>query len=297
MTLLQSPACPDNHDFLNLLLSILLTIGIVFSYTPQHYKIIKHKTSEGLSPWFLFLGGISSSSTVWNLLLLQWDVVLCCRVWNAGTCFENVLGIIQVTAQWCMFSLIIMLYLIYFPPSKKYIPVYRQSHFSAPSSPTATSPLLSASQSSSPTRHGSRFPETTERMYTRQWKISLGIAATVIIYFVVCMATGIGLIVMDAGAGEGRERVIAFGGVLGGIATLMTMFQFLPQIVKTYKRKSVGAVSIPMMCIQTPGTLVLVYSLSLRPNTNISTYLSYLVAATLQGSLLVLCLYYTYHEK
>jgi len=278
--------CPRHHDSLNFLLSIMLTVGIVLSYTPQHYKILKIKSSEGISPYYLLLGGISCTSTVFNLILLQWPVVLCCSAWSVGVCFENVLGIIQVVSQWCMFALMITLYLTYFPPSRKYIPVY------PPFSPL----LLTSSPSNSPSP--SRLPENMENVMSRPWKVSLTIAFIVASYFLICLALSIvSLILFNNDAEIRDERVIAFAGVLGGIATLMSMFQFLPQIIKTYRRKAVGAVSISMMCMQTPGTIVLVYSLSLRPNTNISTYLSYIASATLQGILLCLCLYYSYLEN
>ena len=45
----------------------------------QHYRIIQRKSSEGISPYFLLLGGTSSSSAFLNILILQKDVLGCCR--------------------------------------------------------------------------------------------------------------------------------------------------------------------------------------------------------------------------
>jgi len=50
----------------------------------------------------------------------------------------------------------------------------------------------------------------------------------------------------------------------GGLA----MLQYAPQIVHTYRLKLVGALSIPMMLMQTPGGVAMVLSIALRPGTN-----------------------------
>ena len=46
-------------------------------------------------------------------------------------------------------------------------------------------------------------------------------------------------------------------------ATLAAL-QYAPQIVHTYRMKLVGALSIPMMLIQTPGAIFMVLSIALR---------------------------------
>ncbi len=51
---------------------------------------------------------------------------------------------------------------------------------------------------------------------------------------------------------------------LGVSSTLLAAFQYLPQIVHTYRHKLVGALSIPMMCIQTPGAILMVTSIAIR---------------------------------
>jgi hypothetical protein len=38
----------------------------------------------------------------------------------------------------------------------------------------------------------------------------------------------------------------------------------MPQISRTYHSKLVGALSIPMMCIQSPGAIAMVLSIALR---------------------------------
>ncbi|KAF9941453.1 hypothetical protein BGZ75_000539 [Mortierella antarctica] len=75
------------------------------------------------------------------------------------------------------------------------------------------------------------------------------------------------------------------------------MIQYIPQIIETYFRKSVGALSIPMMLMQTPGAILLAVSLALRPGANWTTWILYAVTALLQASLLSMCLYYHIRAK
>jgi len=54
--------------------------------------------------------------------------------------------------------------------------------------------------------------------------------------------------------------------------------------------KLVGALSIPMMLIQTPGAIFMVLSIALRPGTNWTSWITYAVAGIMQGMLLTMCI-------
>lgn len=76
---------------------------------------------------------------------------------------------------------------------------------------------------------------------------------------------------------------------LGILGTCLAAVQFLPQIWTTWKLREVGSLSIPMMCIQTPGSFVWVASLATRFGwEGWSTWGIYLVTGVLQGCLLVM---------
>ncbi|KAI7080760.1 hypothetical protein KC327_g65 [Hortaea werneckii] len=98
-------------------LSILLVLGIFVSYIPQHYKIIKCGTSEGLSPWWVLLGGLSSIAAMGNILTLpaSREDMMCCREISGGACASALLGVVQIGVQWGCFMFVVMLYLIFFP--------------------------------------------------------------------------------------------------------------------------------------------------------------------------------------
>ena len=80
---------------------------------------------------------------------------------------------------------------------------------------------------------------------------------------------------------------------LGVMAAILAAIQYVPQIWTTYHLKHVGSLSIPMMCIQTPGGYLFAASLYARLGmAGWSTWVIYLLTATMQGAVLVMGIYY-----
>lgn len=86
-----------------------------------------------------------------------------------------------------------------------------------------------------------------------------------------------------------RLLVNRWAAFLGWSATLLAAFQYLPQIVYTARNRLVGSLSIPMMCLQVPGAVLFIYTLSLQPGVNITSLAAYVCTAVLQTILLGLC--------
>ena len=51
---------------------------------------------------------------------------------------------------------------------------------------------------------------------------------------------------------------------LGVSSAILAAIQYMPQIERTWRAKVVGALSIPMMCMQSPGAIAMVLSIALR---------------------------------
>lgn len=85
--------------------------------------------------------------------------------------------------------------------------------------------------------------------------------------------------------------------IFGILAALLTCVQYIPQIYTTYNLGHVGSLSIPMMCLQTPGGFVWALSLALRPETKWSTWAVTFTAAVLQGVLLIMAVSFEYRDK
>ncbi|KWU46328.1 hypothetical protein RHOSPDRAFT_7366, partial [Rhodotorula sp. JG-1b] len=91
---------------------------------------------------------------------------------------------------------------------------------------------------------------------------------------------------------------------VGLMSVVLACVQYTPQLVHTYQRKLVGSLSIPMMLIQarscsfaTPGSFVFVYTLAIRPNVDVTGWLTYFITGLLQGYLLVLCILYKRRQR
>ena len=64
------------------------------------------------------------------------------------------------------------------------------------------------------------------------------------------------------------QKVSTWATLLGVSSAILAAIQYAPQLLHTYRSKLVGALSIPMMMIQTPGGFLMVTSIALRPGTN-----------------------------
>lgn len=91
-----------------------------------------------------------------------------------------------------------------------------------------------------------------------------------------------------------RSVLLSLAQFNGLMSTLLTVVKYVPQILTTYHLKHPGTLSIGMMCIQTPGGFLFTATLFFTKGSHWSSWMSYFVAAVLQGSLLVLCIYYEY---
>lgn len=56
--------------------------------------------------------------------------------------------------------------------------------------------------------------------------------------------------------------------ILGLAATALAVSQYLPQILLTWREGFVGALSIPTMMIQVPGSVAFVISIAIREGTS-----------------------------
>ncbi|KAG9305450.1 hypothetical protein G9A89_021168 [Geosiphon pyriformis] len=220
--------CNISHNNLELAISIFIACGLLVSYLPQ-YKMIQ-----------------------------------CCAYVASGECFENTLGVIQLALQWSMFTLIFILFLLYFPEHRKLTTYIPHIHYGNP-------------------------PSTR----SLEWRISLGVTFTVLTHFLLVTLISAYFLATRPTS----ELAIYWADLLGVISMLLASVQYIPQIWRTWRRKAVGALSIPMMLMQTPGSFLFVYSLAIRPGTNWTSWIVFLVTGCLQGILLIMCIAWHFRAK
>lgn len=116
----------------------------------------------------------------------------------------------------------------------------------------------------------------------RTWNDILGVLALVSLTLIVAYFT------------FSTAWVLLYAKFLGVFSTIITVIQYLPQLYTTYKLKKSGVLSIMMMCIQTPGGYLWTATLMLKPGAHWSSWLPYFTAATCQGLLLLMSVYFDY---
>lgn len=85
--------------------------------------------------------------------------------------------------------------------------------------------------------------------------------------------------------------------LLGILGAILAAAQYFPQIYTTLHLQHAGSLSIPMMCMQTPGGFAWAASLAFREGTKWSSWLPYFTAAFLQGALLSIAVYFELRNR
>ena len=112
----------------------------------------------------------------------------------------------------------------------------------------------------------------------------------------VCVAHGFATAVANAVIiNKYPSHLQSYANTLGIVATVLASVQYLPQLYTTWRLKHVGSLSIPMMCIQTPGSFLWAGSLAARVGwEGWSTWFVYVVTGLLQGSVLAMGITFEY---
>ncbi|BEI85155.1 hypothetical protein CcaverHIS002_0505560 [Cutaneotrichosporon cavernicola] len=285
--------CPSHHDPYTLTLSILLCTGLVISYLPQHYRIISTGTSEGLSPWFLLLGATSSASGMLNLLILQWPLFQCCRVVSGGQCAESLLRFVQVGLQWLLFSIILALYIIYFPRTPRMRPLALQGQPQLDYGATRGNAVDAETPSPATVGEFRKLREQNDR----EWRTAKGVAWAVCLHLT--LLTTLTFVLLDKlpTTVPPQKPLRLLATFCGLSATALAVCQYAPQIVKTANAGLVGALSIGTMLIQVPGSIVFCISIMLGENTDWTSWMPYAVTGLMQACLLIICLFWKKRQR
>ncbi|KAI1853164.1 hypothetical protein JX265_011445 [Neoarthrinium moseri] len=246
--------------YTNFFISILIIIGIMFSYLLQHYRIISRGTSEGISPYFVLLGVTSANSQFGNILVLPQSRadVSCCTEVSPFECAAGLLGIAQIGVQWICFAIILVLFLIFFR------------------------------------RDEANVDEEEVEMDPDQpsWRTAIGVAA-------LCLIQGLFIVIISAALALGAPSYLgAWANTLGVLSASLAAIQYIPQIWTTYHLKHAGSLSIPMMCVQTPGGFLFAASLGARLGwAGWSSWGVYVLTAFMQGIVLCMALRYEWPSR
>lgn len=140
-------------------------------------------------------------------------------------------------------------------------------------------------RATSPTDPVSTVSSTNGHTY----RTALSISAICILHAIVTVIISVAFAIQNPSAMQ------SWANFLGILAAVLASVQYFPQIYTTFRLRCVGSLSIPMMCIQTPGSLIWASSLAAREGLKgWSIWGVLLVTASLQGTLLVMAIYFEY---
>ena len=119
------------------------------------------------------------------------------------------------------------------------------------------------------------------------WKSAVVVAFLCLFHFLATVIMSIAVILRHP------QYSKSWANILGIIAAVLSVTQYIPQIHKTWKLRRVESLSIPMMLIQTPGSFVFAASLAARLGPEgWASWGVFVITGCLQGSLLAMGIYF-----
>jgi hypothetical protein len=124
------------------------------------------------------------------------------------------------------------------------------------------------------------------------WKEAILVLALSLAFFVFAL---FGSVVFVYAA---HNHIRAWANFLGLLGTVLAAVQYIPQIMTTWRLKETGSLSIPMMCIQTPGSAVFAASLAVRLGpAGWSAWGLFILTGLMQGVLLAMSLTFLWRDR
>lgn len=124
------------------------------------------------------------------------------------------------------------------------------------------------------------------------WKEAVLVLAVSLAFFIIAL---LGSIIFVYAA---PSHIRGWANFLGLLATLLAAIQYIPQIIMTWKLQETGSLSVPMMCIQTPGSFVFAASLAVRLGPGgWSAWGLFIFTGCLQGCLLAMSLWFIWRDR
>ena len=92
--------CSKENSLTSIFVGGFIITAILLTYLPQYYKIVKNKSTEGISYFFLLLGNLSNFTNFFGSLLLNYQIIDCCSYISISKCFNLLLPIYQMFTPW-----------------------------------------------------------------------------------------------------------------------------------------------------------------------------------------------------
>ena len=235
---------------LNDIIGNIILIGIIISYLFQYVKIIRAKTSEGISHIFIAIGYVGTLCSLANSIIFYYPEWMNCR--SFFNCDSNILGFVQLFFQSCCYICFYLLYIIY-------------------------------SDNTTFVYHTIKHKHIAWIIFIILTCILIGTILTSL--FLIMNDHNIS---SSSDHIDLLDSIKIYADVLSIIIIIATCIQYIPQIIQTYKDKYPGSLSLITISIQCPGSFIIAIFLALQSAGNLSTWIPYTITGLLQLILLIM---------
>lgn len=125
----------------------------------------------------------------------------------------------------------------------------------------------------------------------------IGTLISLFVLIGVCVVQFIIYVAVGSSKGFSSSSEVTIGGIYGTVSGFLVMAQYIPQMITTIKLRDKGSLSVLMLAIQAPGGYISAMFMKFGQNEHWTTWISYLVAATDQLILLIICLYFMWQKR
>eukprot|EP01089_Gocevia_fonbrunei_P018755 TRINITY_DN6433_c0_g1_i2.p1 TRINITY_DN6433_c0_g1~~TRINITY_DN6433_c0_g1_i2.p1 ORF type:complete len:304 (+),score=17.14 TRINITY_DN6433_c0_g1_i2:83-994(+) len=256
--LLLTSDCFTHPGALDVSLGITLCVGIFISYVPQYWSIIKSRSSDGVSYITMWLAYVSAFCTFLNVIVLKWDTVTCCKYLNVWQIIENLLPIEQLTVGPASLLGLFTVVVFFFD-----VTIYDDDDGEH--------------------KRKLRHQRIANILLILSWIIS-PILILLTLFLVVHF-------------NYDDKSIKGYAEGLGIISSLVILVVWCPQIYTTYQKKSPGTLSIGMLLIQMPGSLIVVVFQAVFNDASWTTWLPYVITCIQLCILIFLWFWYRFVNK
>ena len=109
--------CQPRPGTLDVIAGFFLIFGTIISFLPQYYKIIKNKSTLGISHWTQGLNNISGFCAFFGSFMLDYHLFLCCK--TNGHCINYIIPFLQLAFNWLCPFIGYVIFIKYFTSTKK----------------------------------------------------------------------------------------------------------------------------------------------------------------------------------
>jgi len=92
------------------------------------------------------------------------------------------------------------------------------------------------------------------------------------------------------------DMVLFYGKLIGLASSILTLTQWIPQIYTTWILQQAGSLSLPMLFIQLPGSILVIY-FQIIVGSDLTTWFPYVVTFLSQGILIAMCFYFMFKSR